>query len=108
MRHINTGSIARTVAACLVSILCFGAQADDQTIISERLFTLSLPGNWQGGYDGQSDSWQYRSADGREAVTVGVLHRTAGPDLNSIKADFHAYLQARRKAEVGLGGQKLR
>jgi len=94
--------------ACLASLVCLGAQADDQTIVRESLFNLSLPGKWQGSYDRQSDSWQYRSADGREAVTVGILRRSAGPALDAIKADFRAYLQARRKSELDLGGPKLR
>jgi hypothetical protein len=108
MRHMNSRSLVSTVIACVASIVCIVAQADDQTIINESLFRLSLPGKWQGAYDSQSDSWQYRSADGREAVTVGILRRTTGPSVDSIKADFDAYLQARRKSERDLGGPKLR
>jgi hypothetical protein len=108
MRHMSNRSVARTVVAFFAAVVCVGTQADDQTIINESLFRLSLPGKWRGAYDRQSDSWQYRSADGREAVTVGVLRRTAGPSLDSIKADFRAYLEARRKSEVDLGGPQLR
>jgi len=94
--------------ASLASVVCLAAGAQDQTVITEDLFSLSLPGKWRGTYDRASDSWQYRSADGRESVTVGILRRTAGPDLSSIKEDFRAYLQARRKSELDLGGPKVR
>jgi hypothetical protein len=101
-------SIARAIVGWLASMVCLAAAAQDQTVVNEDRFSLSLPGKWKGAYDLASDSWQYRSADGREAVTVGILRRTAGPDLSSIKADFRTYLQERRKSELKLGGPNVR
>lgn len=100
--------MARTLVALVALVGCALAQAQEQTTVEESLFALVLPGKWHGGYDRKSDSWQYRSADGKEAVTVGVLPRRGGGDHKSIKADAHARLEAQRKAEAKLGGPKLR
>ena len=100
-------SYARAVVICLAS-LAYEAGAQEHTVVNENAFSLALPGKWKGAYDSKSKSWQYRSADGRESVTVGVLDRTAGADASAIKTDFDAYLQARRKSELALGGPKVR
>ncbi len=104
---MSSRSLCRTLIASLAIALPMGTHADDQTVVRERFFNLSLPGKWTGSYDRGSDSWQYQSADGREAVTVGILHRAAGPAFDAIKADFAAYLQTRRKSEIKLGGPRL-
>jgi hypothetical protein len=104
---MGIGNVAK-VTACLAALVCSGALADAQTTINEGLFALSLPGEWKGGYDRKSDSWHYRSASGREAVTVGVRRRTGGRGAESMKDDFRAYLETRRKAERDLGGPALR
>ena len=108
MRHLIGSSVVRGLVACFVSVVALNARADEQTVINESLFSLSLPGKWRGSYDKQSDSWQYRSADGREAVTVGVLRRNAGSNPQAIKADFEINLRARRESEVNLNGRKVR
>ena len=100
--------IVRALVACLTGFACLAAAAQEQTAVNENSFSLLLPGRWKGAYDSASKSWQYRSADGRETVTVGVLDRTAGADARAIKTDFDAFLKARRKSELALGGPKLR
>lgn len=101
-------NVAATVTACLAAVVGPGALAQGETTINEGLFALSLPGQWKGGYDRKSDSWQYRSASGRESVTVAVLRRSGGPGAESMQDDFRGYLEARRKAERNLGGPGLR
>jgi hypothetical protein len=101
-------AVACAVALCLASLACADATAQEYTVVNENAFSLALPGKWKGAYDSKSKSWQYRSADGRESVTVGILDRSTGADPRAIKTDFDAYLKARRKAELARGGSKVR
>lgn len=76
----------------------------DQTLVRERTFHLTLPGKWVGGYDRTSDTWHYEGSSRNEAVTVGILRRTAGADLVTMNEDFDGYLRLRRQQEQALAG----
>ena len=84
-----------------------GLSADRDTVIQERAFHLYLPGKWTGGYDSASQTWSYATPSNMESVTVGILERTAGPEMAKIKEDFDAYLAIRRKQELKVGGSSM-
>jgi hypothetical protein len=88
-----------TVASCDSSETTV-TYTEDQTLVRESTFHLTLPGKWVGGYDKESETWHYEGALGNEAVTVGILRRTGAADPAKIKEDFDIYLQVRRQQEL--------
>jgi hypothetical protein len=100
-------TIQKALAAVLPILAFTGVVAESDTVISESIFRLNLPGKWSGGYNAESRTWSYATPSKKESVTVGILERTTGPALAAVKSDFEVYLKTRRAQEQQLGGPRL-
>jgi hypothetical protein len=105
MDRVRTHLFTRLLA--LAWMLCAASCTGDATHIEEDAFELSLPGQWNGGYDARSRVWIYLTPSGEEGVTVSVLLRPAGAAASTLESDFDRYLEMRRRQEQQLSDEPI-
>jgi len=74
------------------------------TAIDERVFRLTLPGQWTRQPSSDATRWTYRSDTGRDQVTVSLLSFTHRMSADEQLATLKRVTELRRRAETDTPG----
>src|SRR5437016_900821 len=103
----KTRTFAAVVILALASIgalFMFWKSKPKDTAISERAFSLSLPGYWSRQPSSDPTRWTYGSDSGREQLTVSILTAKQQMSADEQHKTLKDVTEVRRRAESATPG----